>query len=118
MNNDSVGISELNLKMEQVRKEMENYEEDPSKREDEWKKTLDSLIQINNDTKKDGVFADNEEFAEIKPEDIKYLLIPFYQGELIQRFMENRESKLDLALRFYDEFYKILNKYSYLAKEV
>ena len=106
------------MRMEIARREMEKYEEDPSKREEDWKKTLDSLIQINNEVIKEGIFSENEEFSEIKPEDIKYILIPFFQGELIQKFMENRTAKLELALRFYDEFYKRLNKYNYLSKEV
>jgi len=103
--------------MEDVRKKMESFEEDPSKKEDEWKKTLDSLINLNNDIKKDGTFAENESFNEIKPEDLKFLLIPYFQGELMQKFMENRDSKLELALKFYDEFYKKLDSYEYITKE-
>jgi len=116
MNN--VGVEELNKLMEEVRRQMENFEEDPSKREDEWKKTLDSLIQINNAVKNQGIFSENEQFSEIKPEDLKFILIPYFQGELIQKFMDNRDAKLDLALRFYEEFYKRLNRYEYLTKEV
>ena len=115
---DNVGIDELSKLMEELRRHMENYEEDPSKREEEWKKTLDSLIQINNVVRSQGIFSENEQFSEIKPEDLKFLLIPYFQGELIQKFMENRDAKLELALRFYEEFYKRLNKYEYITKEV
>jgi hypothetical protein len=104
--------------MEDARREMESFEEDPSKREEEWKKTLDSLIQINNEVNKEGIFSENEQFSEIKPEDVKYLLIPYFEGELIQKFMENRDAKLEIALKFYEEFYSRLNKYEYLTKEV
>ena len=72
------GITELNSRMEDARKQMETYEEDPSKRDDDWKKTLDTLIQINNHITKEAIFSENETFAEIKPEDMKYLLIPFF----------------------------------------
>ena len=112
------GITDLNKRMEEARKQMETYEEDPSKKEDEWKNTLDNLIQINNLVTKEAIFSENEQFSEIKPEDVKYVLIPFFQGELIQKFMENREAKLNFALRFYDEFYKKLYKYEYITKEV
>lgn len=110
--------SELNSKMEQARRQMEDYENDPLKRDEEWKNTLDLLIQINNEVNKEGIFSENEQFSEIKAEDIKYLLIPYFEGEIIQKFSEHRDAKLVLALRFFEEFYHRLNKYEYLTKEV
>ena len=68
------GITELNSRMEDARKQMETYEEDPSKRDDDWKKTLDTLIQINNHITKEAIFSENETFAEIKPEDMVMII--------------------------------------------
>jgi len=96
---------------------MENFEEDPSKKEDEWKSALDSLIQIQNEVKTEAIFSENETFNEIKPEDLKFLFILYFQGDLIQKFMDNRDAKLELALKFYDEFYKKLDAYEYITKE-
>ena len=31
--------------------------------------------------------------------------------------MENRDSKLDLSLKFYDEFFKVLDNYGYFHKD-
>jgi transposase len=42
----------------------------------------------------------------------------FEKLEDLQKFMDNRDAKLELALRFYEEFYKRLNRYEYLTKEV
>ena len=64
-----------------------------------------------------GLFSTNEDFAEVKTEDIKYLLVPYYQSEILQKFMENRDSKLDLSLKFYDEFFKVLDNYAYFHKD-
>ena len=116
MNN--IDMIDLNKNMEEVRRKMEKYEEDPSKKEEEWKNTLENIIKVNNSVKQLGIFSENELFSEIKAEDLKFLLIPYFQGELIQKFMDNRDSKLDLALKFYNEFYKKLEIYEYLTKEV
>jgi len=80
-------------------------------------KELKILIYLQNQVKKEGVFAENETFNEIKPEDLKFLLISYFQGELIQKFMENRDAKLELALKFFDDFYNRLDSYEYLPKE-
>lgn len=111
---------ELNLFVEKIRKQMEKIEEEGGTENDNgeiWKKTLNDL----NDAKKKiyslGKFSENEEFKELKTEDIKFLLISFYQAELIQRFMQNRENMLLHSLQFYKEFFSILKKYEYLTKE-
>jgi hypothetical protein len=108
---------ELNFNMEQIRKQIELIEDEGFEKIEEWKKRLDNLNSIKIRVHTSAIFSDNEEFKEIKTEDIKYLLISFYQAELIQKFMDNREMILNHAIKFYDEFYKILEKYEYLSKD-
>ena len=45
------------------------------------------------------------------------MLVAFYQSELIQKFMVNRKNILEFALKFYDEFFNLLQSYEYLSKE-
>jgi immunoglobulin-binding protein 1 len=108
---------ELNFKMEKIRKLVERYQNDVDDNIDLWKQTLNDLINIKKDVSQNGVFSENEEFNEIKTEDIKFLMIPYYQSELMQKFMENRENNLNFALKFYDEFYKFLEQCEYLDKD-
>jgi len=110
-------LSEMNFKMEKIRKQIDYFEENPDNQVTEWKACLDELSLLFQDVARQQIFSSNEEFSEIKTEDIKFLLIPFYQAELIQKFSEGRPSKLKLALKFYDEFYKILELYNYLTKD-
>ena len=89
--------SELNHRVEKMRRRIEKLEDEFDK-VDEYKDLLNELNEIKVKLYASGVFSDNEEFKEIKTEDIKYLLVSFYQGEVIQKFNENPE-KLFALLR-------------------
>lgn len=107
------------LSIESIRKKYEEYEEkgyDVSYEED-WKVMLDNLNEIKKRVFQNKVFSDNEEFSDVKTEDIKYMLIAFYQAETIQKFQVSRKKLLRFALTFYNEFYKLLDSYNYLSKE-
>jgi hypothetical protein len=109
---------ELNFKMEKIRKEMEKYEDEgDSGKEEKWKQTFNNLNEVKKIVYSQGIFSENEDFKEIKTEDIKFLLIPFYQSELMQKFKENKESNLKFAIHFYEEFFKLLDGHEYFEKE-
>ena len=109
----------LSQRLETVRRKMEDYEKKgyDKKYEEDWKKLLNELNDIKLKIYKEKIFSDNEEFKDIKTEDIKFMLVAFYQSELIQKFMANRKNILEFALKFYDEFYNLLQTYEYLSKE-
>ena len=107
---------QFSTRLEDLRRKVEKLEDEYDKQE-EWKVLLNDLNEVKIKVYAAGVFSENEEFKEIKTEDIKYLLISFYQAEVIQKFSENRENILSHALQFYKEFYNILNKYEYLTKD-
>jgi hypothetical protein len=107
---------ELSVRLEKLRRKVEKLEDEFDKQE-EWKELLNESNEVKVKVYAAGVFSENEEFKEIKTEDLKYLLISYYQAEVIQKFSENRENILNLALQFYREFYNILNKYEYLTKD-
>ena len=111
--------SSLSQRLETVRRKIEDYEQKSydKKFEEDWKKLLNELNDIKLKIYKEKIFSDNEEFKDIKTEDIKFMLVAFYQSELIQKFMVNRKNILEFALKFYDEFYKLLQSYEYLSKE-
>ncbi len=104
--------------IEYIRKRLEQIEEEGGPfNQEELKKLLNSLSKIAKEVHSDGIFSRNEDFSEIKVEDIKFLLVPYYQADLILKFMDKRDSKLELALKFYDEFFKILKNYNYFDKD-
>lgn len=104
--------------IEYIRKRLEQMEEEGGPfNQEELKKLLNSLSKIAKEVHSEGLFSKNEDFSEIKAEDIKFLLVPYFQADVIQKFMDKRDSKLDLALKFYDEFFKILDNYNYFPKD-
>ena len=111
-------INEMSGRIEKIRRQVEYFEENPENQVTEWKAAMDVLALLFKDVAKEHIFSANEEFPDIKTEDIKYLLIPYYQAELIQKFMDSRLDKIKLAFKFYDEFFKILELYRYLTKDV
>jgi hypothetical protein len=109
--------NEMNSQMEKLRRKFEILENDYDGKEEEIKKLFNEFNNMFIKVREKQIFSNNEEFSEIKTEDIKFLIIPHYLSELIQKFTENRTIRLEQGLKFYDEFYKILNTYSYLSKE-
>lgn len=109
----------LAKRIEVIRQKYEEYSEKgyDKKYEDDWKKMLNELNDIKLHIYKEKLFSDNEEFKDVKTEDIKFMLVAFYQSEIIQKFMANRKNILEFALKFYDEFYKLLKSYEYLSKD-
>lgn len=93
---------------------IENLESDPKLILEQF----DKLNEIMKEITRNSMFSGNEEFKEIPFDNLKYLMIPFYQAELLVLLQnENREKNLKLALQFYNEFYKILKTYKYLDKK-
>jgi hypothetical protein len=73
-----------------------------------------------------NVFSPNEEIADILTENLKFLLIPFYQGDTLFRLMDERKdrikiSKVSLILNnqgFMNEFLKLMNHYGFVNDDV
>lgn len=78
---------------------------------------FDNLVNIMKSVKENNYFSPNEQFSEINTENLRFLLVPFYQAELLFLLRDNRDKNLKIVLQFYDEYYKILKNYSFLTKE-
>ena len=94
------------IRIEQIRRKIEQYEENGYEKsyEEEWKGVFDALNEIKTYVDKEKIFSDNEEFSDIKTEDIKYMLISYYKSELVQKVQTNRKNMLNFGLTFYGEF--------------
>ena len=109
----------MSEQLESIRRKYEDYEEKGYDKsfEDDWKQILNDLNNLKVKVYKEKMFSDNEEFQDVKTEEIKIMLIAFFQSEIIQKFQTNRKNILTFALKFYDEFFKLLKTYNYLTKE-
>ena len=109
----------MSEQLESIRKKYEDYEDKGYDKsyEDDWKQMLNDLNNLKIKVYKEKMFSDNEEFQDVKTEEIKFMLIAFLQSEIIQKFQTNRKNILEFALKFYDEFFKLLQTYNYLSKD-
>ena len=48
----------------------------------------------------------------------RYLLVPFYMGDIFGRMMDDRKKTLSMQKHYYDEFIKLCNHYELVTKEV
>ena len=106
-------------RLDKIRRKLEQFEENGYDKsyEEEWKGIFDSLVEIKTYVDKEKIFSDNEEFSDIKTEDLKYVLISYYQSELVQKVQTNRKNMLTVSLKFYTDFYKLVKSYNYLSKD-
>ena len=109
----------MSEQLESIRRKYEEYEDKGYDKsyEDDWKQMLNDLNNLKIKVYKEKMFSDNEEFQDVKTEEIKFMLIAFLQSEIIQKFQINRKNILEFGLKFYDEFFKLLQTYNYLSKD-
>ena len=78
--------------------------------------TLEELRQLIVGIQRLSVFSPNEQITEIHTENLKLLMAPFYQADLLFRIMDNRAERVKLAHIFYIEYLRLLNHYEVLDK--
>ena len=84
--------------------------------EENFIKTLEELRQLISQIQKMSIFSPNEEIKEIHTENLKLLMAPYYQADLLFRIMDNRAERVKLAHIFYIEYLGLLNHYGVLDK--
>ena len=56
--------------------------EDCINNEDQYfKQAMDLLIKLVIDIRKENIFSENESLLELDPQNLKFLLVPYYQAE-------------------------------------
>jgi hypothetical protein len=62
------------------------------------------------------VFSANEALRDIHTENLKLLMIPYYQADVLMRIMENRPENVRLGHTYQLEYLKLMNHYELLSK--
>lgn len=63
------------------------------------------------------MFSENESIKEIDTDNLRLLLIPFYEAEVNYLVMENRDKRVKLAQTIFIEYLKLMNHYELLEKD-
>jgi molecular chaperone DnaK (HSP70) len=104
-------------KFHQLEKDCIGYDNYVNCGEENFKKTLEKLRLLVCDIQRLGMFSPNEEIKEIATENVKLLMAPYYEADVLFRIMENRMERVKLAHVFYLEYLKLLNHYGVLEKD-
>ena len=67
-----------------------------------WLQSLTAVARGERLVEAAGVFSANEEADDVQTNDLRYLLLPFFQGELLAAAQEARQLRLRQALAAYD----------------
>ncbi|KRX10975.1 hypothetical protein PPERSA_12099 [Pseudocohnilembus persalinus] len=120
-------LEALNLStMEEISKEydrlqliVQDYEETCG---DQKNLTFDEAIKklqaIQKGIIEHGVFSPNEDYKEIQTQNLKYLLLPYYLGDVFGRIPENRKKSLEFSKLYLNEFLKLLDHYGVLSEQL
>ena len=63
-----------------------------------------------------SLFSPNETLDEVDTDNMKLLMAPFYEAEVLFRIMDSRAERVKMAHTFYLEYLKLMNHYELLGK--
>jgi len=74
---------------------------------------MDALVER---IQQENVFSHNEALSEVYTENIKLLMIPYYQANVLMRVMKDRDAMVLKGHTYYLEYLKLMNHYNLLEK--
>ena len=63
------------------------------------------------------MFSPNETIKEVATENLKLLMAPYYEADVLFRIMDKRAERVKLSNVFYIEYLRLLQHYGVLEKE-
>jgi len=100
----------------QLEKKAIGYEDFIDNTEESYLKVLDGFKLLVEDIKRESVFSANEEMEEIHTENLKLMMVPYYEANVLFRVMDNRPKRVADAHKQYIEYLKLMNHYKMLEK--
>jgi len=77
-----------------IQKACLGYEDCIGCEEKNFKKTSEDLMALVKEIQRESLFSPNEEIEDIDPQNLGYLMVPYYQADTLFRFMEDRKTKI------------------------
>lgn len=106
-------LEEQFLKLE---KRVVGYDDFENCEEAHFMETLEGLNTLVERIQGESVFSANESLSEIHTENLKLLMIPYYQANVLMRLMEDRDANVRKGHTYYLEYLKLMNHYDLLDK--
>jgi len=106
--------SDLLRNFHKLEKECVGYDDYINASEENFLKTLDGLKALVKEIQSESIFSSNEGLAEIATENVKLLMVPYYEAETLFRIMDKREERVKMSHSFYLDYLKLCNHYDLL----
>ncbi len=106
-------LEEEFLKLE---KRVVGYDDYINCEEEHYKATLEGIDALVERIQHENVFSANEALSEVHTENLKLLMIPYYQANVLMRLMEDRDANVRKGHTYYLEYLKLMNHYHLLEK--
>jgi hypothetical protein len=114
---ESNNQNEMIEKMHELEKQCIGFDNYINCGDEQYIKTLDGLRALVTKVQSESLFSPNEELKEIQTENLKLLMAPFYQADVLFRIMDQRLERVKMAQVFYLEYLKLLRHYDVLDKQ-
>ena len=108
---------DINDSFHKLEKECIGYDNYVDNDDEHYLKTLEGLRVLVTNIQRQNIFSDNEELSEVDTDNIKLLMAPFYEADVLFRIMENRMERVQMSHVFYIEYLRLLNHYGVLEKD-
>jgi len=97
-------------------KEVANYDQYINRDQQNFLATLANLDKLIEQIQRESLFSSNEELRDIATENLKLLMIPYLQAEVLMLIMENRYERVLKAHTYYLDYLKLMKHYCLLEK--
>lgn len=85
--------------------------------EKNYLETLEQLRLLIKKVSEEHIFSQNETIDEVQTENLKLLMIPYYQADTLLRIMDQRLERVQMANLFYLDYLKMLGHYNLLSEQ-
>jgi len=97
-------------------KEVADYDQYINREQKNFLATLENLDKLIEQIQRESLFSSNEELRDIATENLKLLMIPYLQAEVLMHIMENRYERVLKAHTYYLDYLKLMKHYNLLEK--
>lgn len=104
-------------KFHELEKQCIGYDNFVNCEEKNYLATLEGIRKLVIKIQGESLFSINETLDELPTENLKLLMAPFYQADLLYRIMDNRGERIKLAHIFYLEYLRLLSHYGVLSTD-
>mgnify|MGYP002632552022 CR=1 FL=1 len=113
----NLSTEEILDKFHTLEKECIGYDNYVNCTDENYTKTLEGLRQVVSEIQRNSFFSSNEELKEVATENLKLLMAPYWEADVLYRIMDSRAERVKLAHVFYIEYLRLLNHYGVLEPD-